>query len=47
MKLLRITEKEITKDKNVESVPHLEITEVILVHCNIVDNGYQQSSIVL
>ena len=47
MKLLRITEKEITKDKNVESVPHLEITEVILVHCNIVNNGYQQSSIVL
>ena len=31
----------ITKDKNSENVPNLEITEVILVHCNIVCNDYQ------
>ena len=37
----------ITKDKNSENVPHLEITEVVLVHCNIVNNGYQQGSRVL
>ena len=37
----------ITKDKNGENVSHLENTEVVLVHCNIVDNGYQQDSKVL
>ena len=47
MKLLGITENEITKDKNSENVPHLEITEVLLVHCNIFSNDYQQDSIVL
>ena len=31
-------------DKNVENVAHLEITEVVLVHCNIVNNDYQQDS---
>ena len=44
MKLLRSTENKITKDKNSENVPHLEITEVVLVHCNIVNNDYQQDS---
>ena len=47
MKLLRSTENEITKDKIGENVPHLEITEVVLVHCNIVNNDYQQDSRVL
>ena len=47
MKLLGSTENKITKDKNGENVPHLEITEVVLVHCNIVDNDYQQDSRVL
>ena len=28
-------------------VPHLEITEVVLVHCNIINNNYQQDSKVL
>ena len=37
----------ITKDKNGENVPHLEITEVTLVHCNIASNDYQQDSRVL
>ena len=31
----------------IENVPHLEITELLLVHCNIVNNGYQQDSRVL
>ena len=41
MKLLRGTKNKITKDKNGENVPHLEITEVALVHCDIVNNDYQ------
>ena len=47
MKLLGRTQNKITKDKNGENVPHLEITEVVLVHCNIVNNDYQQDSRVL
>ena len=47
MKLLGSTENKITKDKNSENVLHLEITEVVLVHCNIVNNDYQQDSQVL
>ena len=42
MKLLGSTEYKITKDKNGENMPHLEITELVLVHCNIVNNDYQQ-----
>ena len=38
MKLLRSTENKITKDKNGENMPHLEMTEVVLVHCNIGNN---------
>ena len=37
MTLLGSTENKITKDKNGENVPNLEITEVVLVHCNIVN----------
>ena len=47
MKLLGSTENKITKDKNGENVPHLEITEVFLVHCNIANNDYQEDSRVL
>ena len=47
MESIRSTKSKITKDKNVENVPHLEITEVILVNCNIVKNNYQQNSRVL
>ena len=47
MKLLGSTEKKITKDENAENVLHLEITEVLLAHCNIVNNDYQQDSRVL
>ena len=44
MKLLESTENKITKDKNGWNVPHLEITEVALVQCDIVNNDYQQDS---
>ena len=47
MKLLRSTKNKITKDKNDENVPPLEITEVVLIHCKIVYNDYQQDSWVL
>ena len=47
MKLLGSTENKITEDKNGENVSHLEITEVVLVHCNMVNNDYQQDSRVL
>ena len=40
MKLLENTENRITKDKNGANVPYLEITEVMSVHCNIVNNDY-------
>ena len=45
MKLLGSIESKITKDKNGENVPHLEIFELVLVHCNLVSNDYQQDSI--
>ena len=44
MKLLESSKSEITKDENCETAPHLEITEVILVHCNIFNNNCQHSS---
>ena len=47
MKSLGCTKGKINKEKNGENVPHLEITELILVQCNIVNNDYQQDSIVL
>ena len=47
MKLLGSTKNKITKDKKGENVPHLEITEVVLVHCNMVNNDYQQDLPVL
>ena len=47
MKLLGSTENKKIKDKNGENVPHLEIKEVVLVHCNILNNDYQQDSRVL
>ena len=47
MKLLGSTKSKITKNKNGEHFPHLEIAEVVSVHCNIVNNGYKQNSRVL
>ena len=47
MKLLGSTESKITKDKNGENVPHLEVVELVFVYCNIVNNDYQQDSRIL
>ena len=47
MNLRENTESKITKDKNGENEPHLEITEVVLVHCNLANNDYQQDSRIL
>ena len=47
MKLLGSTESKITKDMNANDVLHLEITEVILVHCSLVNNDYLHDSRIL
>ena len=47
MKLLGSTESKITKDKNGENVPHLEVVELVLVHYNLVNKDYQQDSRIL
>ena len=47
IKLLGSTKSKITKDKNSKNITHLEITEVISVHCNIANTDYQQISKVL
>ena len=47
MKLLGSTKNKITKDKNGENVPHPEIMEVVLVHCDIVNNDNQEDSRIL
>ena len=44
MKLLGSTKSKITKNENGETVSRLEITEVVLIHGNIVNNNYQQDS---
>ena len=46
MKLFRNTKNKINSNENGENVSHLEITEVVLVYCNIVNNDYQHDSIV-
>ena len=47
MKLLGSTRDTIDADKNCENVPRIENVEVVLVHCNLVNNSYQQASRVL
>ena len=47
MKLLGSTESKITGEKNGENVPHIEVVDLVLIHCNIVDNSYQQNSRIL
>ena len=42
MKLFGSTENKITKNKNSKNFPHLEIAELVLIHCNLVNNNYQQ-----
>ena len=43
MELHERTKIKITKDENGENVPHLEITQVVLIHCTIVNNNYLQN----
>ena len=47
VKLLGSTEIKITENKKGENVPHLEVVELVLVHCNLVNNDYQQDSRIL
>ena len=47
IKLLGSTENKITKDKNGENLPRLGVVELVLVHCNIVNNDYLQDSRIL
>ena len=47
MKLLGRTEKDDNLDKNSENVPKLQSVGVVLVHCNLVKNDYQDWSKVL
>ena len=47
MKLLGSTNSKITKNENGENVLYLEITEVVLIDCNVVNNSYQLNSRVL
>ena len=47
MKLLGSAERKTTKDKNGENAPHLEVVELVLIHCNLVNSNYQQDSRVL
>ena len=47
MKLLGSAENKITRDKNGENVPRLEVVELVLVHCNLDNNDYQQDSRIL
>ena len=44
MKLLGGNKSKIAQDKNGENIPNLKITQVVLVHCNIVNNDYKQDS---
>ena len=44
MKLFESTKSKVTKNKNGENVFRLEITEVVLEQCNIVNNNYQRDS---
>ena len=44
MKLLESTKSKITEKENGENVPRLEVTEVALMHCKVVNNSEQQNS---
>ena len=47
MKLLGSTKKSVDQENDGENVLKLESVEVVLVHCNLVKNNYQQASKVL
>ena len=41
MRLVKSAGMMVTKYKNGENLPWLEITRVVLVHCNVANNKYQ------
>ena len=43
IKTLGSTKIKITKNKNGENVPYLQIAEVLLIHCNVINNNHQQN----
>ena len=47
VKLWKSIKKDVDHDNDGEDVPKLESVEVVLVHCNLVNNNYQQASKVL
>ena len=47
MKLVGSTSRKISKNENGESFPYLEVAEVVLIHCNVVNNSYQKNLRVL
>ena len=47
MRLLGSSTDTIDGDKNSELVPKLEVVDLVIVHCNVVNNNYQQASKVL
>ena len=47
MTVLGSTKRKISKNENDENMPYLEFTEVVVIHCNFVNNSYQQNSRVL
>ena len=47
MKLLGSSKKDVDKNEDGEDVPELESVEVVLGHCNLVNNSYQKASKVL
>ena len=47
MKLYRSTESKVIIDANAENMSRLEITEVVLAHCNIDNKFYHQGVTVL
>ena len=44
IKLLGSTKKDVHQNTDGENAPKLEPVEVVLVHCNLVKNNYQQAS---
>ena len=42
--LLGSTKKYVCQDKDGENVPKLESVEVVLIHCNLINNNFQQAS---
>lgn len=44
MELIESTKNEVTRDKNGEKIPHIKVTEVLLVRYNTVNNDYQNDS---